>query len=113
MIQCKLVTCYNDLEGKYGGAAIFPGILRKLQVTEFEPRCLSTLSPSLSTFYFLSLEKLEPKARSYLGQYIHQTELVTKGKIEALRLRHSPYISAQGWDKNWWTPKGGAQWDEK
>lgn len=39
MMQCKSVTCYNDLEGKYGGADIFSGILQKLQVTEFEPRC--------------------------------------------------------------------------
>lgn len=62
----KSVTCYNDLEGKYGvgeGQPVFPR--NSWKVTGYralvpEGDALSTLSPSLSACY-LSLEKLEPR----------------------------------------------------
>lgn len=84
-----------------GCSPYFPGILGKLQVRVLVPErdAPSAHDPSLSAFYF-SPEKLEPTARSCLGQYIHQTELATKGKTEALRLGHSPYITAQSPNKN-------------
>lgn len=51
-----------------GVQPFFQEYYKSYRLQSSSPDALSTLSPSLSTFYFLSLEKLEPKARSYLGQ---------------------------------------------